>query len=333
MKIAFVGNFRTSASSETHHKKSLEALGHEVIALQESEATTRDILSAALQAEFLVWVHTHGWKTPEVGMNLYGLFARLKANRKQVITYHLDLWFGLKRERDLRADPFYKNLDWFFTVDQKMAEWLNQRTKTTGFYLPAGVFQDEIMFERNSETKYDVVFVGSKGYHKEWPYRPKLINWLQSTYGDRFTLFGRDGVGEIRGQELVDVYNSSKVVIGDSLVKDFSYPYYWSDRLYETLGRGGFMIFPYIKGLEDEFVLGDTGVVPASHDVELVTYRFGDFDQLAKLINYYLVHDEERDSIRRRGFEKVRDNYTYKHRWEIIMKEIGINEPDQKSVV
>jgi len=35
MKIVFLGNFGVSYSSENHHVKTLESLGHEVIKLQE----------------------------------------------------------------------------------------------------------------------------------------------------------------------------------------------------------------------------------------------------------------------------------------------------------
>jgi hypothetical protein len=44
MRIVFVGNFHVDFSSETHHKKSLESLGHQVIALQEGEASGEQIL-------------------------------------------------------------------------------------------------------------------------------------------------------------------------------------------------------------------------------------------------------------------------------------------------
>ena len=60
-------------------------------------------------------------------------------------------------------------------------------------------------------------------------------------------------MGVIRGKELNDLYATAKVVVGDTLCKGFNYPYYFSDRLFETTGRGGFLIHPYIKGLEDYF--------------------------------------------------------------------------------
>ena len=70
-RITFVGNFNVDYSSETHHVKSLEALGYEVVRLQEGVAKTDDILREGLQSAVVIWVHTHGWETTgEVAMNM-----------------------------------------------------------------------------------------------------------------------------------------------------------------------------------------------------------------------------------------------------------------------
>ncbi len=315
MRIAFLGNFNVSFSSETHHKKSLEALGHEVIPLQEAQATSEYIMQEALRSDVFVWVHTHGWDTPGE-RSMASVLHILRDQGIPTLTYHLDLWFGLQRQNDLDKDDIYKHIGHFFTVDKKMADWFDQNTEVKGHYLPAGVFHEECFIDENIVKNNDVIFVGSRGYHPEWPYRPQLVDWLQNTYGSRFMHFGGDGLRIVRGHDLIGLYNSTKVSVGDSLCINFDYPYYWSDRVYETMGRGGFIIMPYIKGLEDEFSI--TGDKP-----DLVVYDFGDFDDLKKKIDYYINHDDEREEIRKRGHQKVRDNYTYKSRWQTILKEVG----------
>ena len=62
--IVFLGNFRVDYTSESHHAKTLESLGHTVVRMQESEAKSENIYKAALNSDLFVWVHTHGWKTP-----------------------------------------------------------------------------------------------------------------------------------------------------------------------------------------------------------------------------------------------------------------------------
>lgn len=328
MKIAFLGNFRVDFTSETHHKKSLEALGHEVIPLQENQATAEEILDAGLKADMFVWVHTHGWATK--GMSMQMVLNYLKEAGVPSVTYHLDLWFGLKRQRDLDTDPVYKHIEYFFTCDKQMSDWFNENTNVKGRYLPAGVFQEELNNpDYPREFKYDVAFVGSKQYHPEWPYRPKLINWLKETYGDRFVHVGNDGqIGQTRGEDLNRLYAETKVVVGDTLCLNYDYPYYWSDRLYETIGRGGFIIFPQITGIQDEYSTYDFKVDDdmfwdrEPDPVELVTYEYNNFNMLKERIDLWLERDDKREEIRRNGYERTIKDHTYVKRWEEIIKEV-----------
>lgn len=325
MRIVLLGNHQVSYSSETHHKKSLEALGHEVIALQETQASSQEIFKEASKSDLFIWIKTHGWQTPGKP-TMDKVLDLLKEQGIPTVSYHLDLWLGLEREKELVEDPIYKHIQWFFTVDKKMAEWFNKNTEVKGRFLPAGVFHEECFLKlRATEPENDIIFVGSKGYHPEWPWRPQLIDWLAKTYGDKFKHYGGDGLGVVRELELTELYNNSKIAIGDTLCLNFDYPYYFSDRLYETIGRGGFTIFPYIKGLEDEFDILPNYTKDEEHEddnIELVTYKFGDFKQLKDKIDYYLKNPKKREDIRRRGFEKVINNYTYKHRWQTIIDEV-----------
>jgi hypothetical protein len=310
--IVFLGNFRVDYTSESHHAKSIESLGHKVIRLQETEARSEEILGAASSSDLFVWVHTHGWKTPgRYDMDV--VLKKLSDLKIPTMTYHLDLWFGLGRQRDLKRDPVYKYIGHFFTVDSRMADWFNTKTNVKGHYLPAGVFDQEATYSP-AKIEHDVIFVGSRKYHSEWQYRPKLINWLESTYKDKFEHYGHGGVKSVRGQELNDLYASTKVVVGDTLCINFDYPDYWSDRIYETLGRGGFLIHPYISGLEREF----------ADKEHVVFYEYNNFDQLKELVDYYLVNEEEREKIRVAGHNLVKSKYTYKNRWSSILKEFGI---------
>lgn len=304
VKIAFLGNFGVSYSSESHHAASLEQLGHEVVRLQEPQLDARDVYKAASNSDLFVWVHTHGW-------NIGGMDTVLQQLRDHGIpsmTYHLDLWIGLQRQRDMRTDPYWQ-IDHFFTVDRKMADYLNTHTAVRGHYLPAAVYGPEC-YKAEPTEQFDVAFVGSYGYHPEWSYRPKLIDWLKETYGHRFRHYGGGGLPTVRGAELNQVYANAKVVVGDSLCLGFTYPDYWSDRVYETLGRGGFLIHPFVAGMEQTFVNGK----------HLMFYNYGDFNELETLINTYRFKDTERTAIRDEGHEYVKNNHTYAHRWREILE-------------
>lgn len=309
MKIVLLGNYDIYYSSETYYVKSLESLGHEVTPLQEGEVDVTTIRDHALVADIFVWVHGHGRNTEGMG----DLLRELNDKGITTLSWHHDLFFGLAREKDLYEVDVYKHIQHFFTTDKLMADWFNKNTEVKGHYLPSGVYDKEcIMLPKKEDL--EVVFVGNKGYHPEWPYRPQLINWLQETYGDRFGWYSTEeqSKGVKRGLELNQLYADAKIVVGDSLNPNFNYPYYWSDRVWETLGRGGFLIHLEIKGL-------DKYVQDGKH---LVTYKFGDFDQLKRLIDYYLETPHERERICKAGHELVKNNHTYVHRWKEILETV-----------
>lgn len=306
MRIVFLGNFSVSYSSETHHVASLEALGHTVTKLQESQTPGDRLLTLGRTADMVVVVHTHGFKTP--GMPLHTALEQLNRAGVPTVTYHLDLWVGLARERDLGGDPFYRTIGHFFTADKQMAEWLNKNTNVAGHYLPPGVYHDECYLAQ-PRARFDVAFVGSRGYHPEWPYRTQLLDWLRKTYGHGFRHYGGDGMGIVRGPQLNQVYADARVVVGDSLCLGFKYPYYWSDRLPETLGRGGFLVMPFVTGMDNYFKDGR----------DLVYYTYGDFKALKKTIDYYINHHTERDMIRLAGHGLVKHEHTYMQRWQEII--------------
>lgn len=316
-RVVFLGNFGVDYSSETHHANSIESLGHTVVRLQERRAKSKVILAEALESDLFIWVHTHNWDTPG-SLSMEEVLLKLKHRNIPTATYHLDLWFGLKRQKDLEQDSFYKTIGHFFATDKLMTDWFNQNTNVKGHFIPAGVYDKECYLHKDYDTNnftQDVIFVGSKGYHPEWKYRPKLIDFLKETYGTKFTHVGGDGdTGTVRGHELNKTYAQSKIAVGDSLNIDFNYPYYSSDRLFESTGRGGFTIYPRIKGLEEYFT-----------EEEIVWYEHGNLKDLKQKIDYYLTHDDEREAIRLRGHERTKRDHTYVNRWKTILEELGIS--------
>lgn len=316
MRIVFVGNHTVSYSSETHHCNTLEKMGHKVIRLQEGAATGEQILAEALGSKLLVFVHTHGWQTP--GMPIHDVFAMLKTAGIPTMTYHLDLWMGISRQKDLDDDPFYKTIGHFFATDKLMTDWFNENTDVNGHFLPAGVYGPEVYIHDAYDGKtfdHDVIFVGSKGYHPEWPYRPKLIDFLRSTYGNRFLHVGGDGdTGTVRGDELNKIYARSKVAVGDTLNIGFNYPWYSSDRLFESTGRGGFTVYPDIFGLDTYF----------DRHKEVSFYKHGDLDDLKMKVDHYISNDDEREAMRLAGHKRALKDHTYTNRWKEILKVLDI---------
>lgn len=313
MKIVLYGNFNVSFSSETHWANTLQSLGHDVKRIQETNMPTDLVLSESLQSDALVWVHTHGVR--HLGsIPITDVLKKLKKVKIPTIAYHLDLYMGLGRWKEYEYSPYLRDVEYFFTVDKLMADWLNENTKVKAYYIPAGVYDKECVMLPKQTVRYEIVFTGSRKYHPEYPYRPQLVDFLKNTYGLNFVHIGNDGeFSQRRGMELNQIYRNAKICVGDTLNLNFSYPYYFSDRLFEQPGRGAFQIFPDIKGVEDMYEDGK----------EIVLYKHGDLQDLKQKIEYYLEHDTEREAIRQAGFERTKRDHTYINRWKFILETIS----------
>ncbi len=129
-----------------------------------------------------------------------------------------------------------------------------------------------------------------------------MIRLLRRRYGDtRFRIFTH--THQIRGQDLCDLYASASVVVGDSLALP-GHRDYWSDRFYETTGRGGALLGPYVPGIERH-------LTPGEH---FVPYDIGDIDSVFMRVEWMLDNPDKRAAIAEYGNEHTRAHHTYRHR-------------------
>lgn len=218
----------------------------------------------------------------------------------KTVSWVFDLYYGLSREYKVGLDAIFK-CDLFLSPDGGHDEWFEGKGVTHKL-LRQGI-HDEFCYKSVAvkEYDYDVVFVGTK--NGQWRHRQNLCAFLSNTYGKRFKWFGRtEDDKEIRGHDLNALYASAKVVVGDSVYS----PYYFSNRIYETLGRGGFLIHPMIEGLDKEYE-------PYKH---FIPYKFGEFESLKEKIDYFLTKDDERKKISDLALEHTKKNHTLINRCE-----------------
>lgn len=327
MKVAYVGNFTQQHCTEVHIAATLQDLGHTVTRIQENGTDPSALIDLCRGHDLFLFTRTWG--------NLVTLdhLKQLDELGIPTVSYHLDLYVGLQREDGLDADPFWRT-KYVFTPDgDPHSAEVFKRKAINHYYMKPGVYKAECEYGiRRLALAHDVVFVGGgiEYMHPEWPYRRQLVQWLMDNYAgispdlyvfDRAKApprFGKYGHPQrvMRNQDLNDLYASAKVVVGDSVCIGFNHTYYWSDRVYETIGRGGFLIHPWIKGLEEEFQDGKT----------IAFYEYGNFEQLRKLIDYYVAHDDERERIRRAGHEFVKEHATYHNRLTDMLDIVFDNE-------
>ena len=130
-----------------------------------------------------------------------------------------------------------------------------------------------------------------------------MVNQLREIYASNFRLYTG-----IRHANLNNLYATAKVVVGDHCFAGV--PRYSSDRLYETTGRGGFIIYPETEGVTEE--------IPG-----LVTYKPQDMRDLVAKINYWLADENQAERIRRRNeaHQWVKKNATYTNRMQQLLAE------------
>lgn len=298
-----VGNFRPAHSTENHLRQALEGLGHVVIQLQEDDPATWGRLihdAPADRPDFVLWTRT--WHLPLLPQN--DALAALRAAGIPTVAYHLDRWWGLPREHQVLDEPFFR-CDVVVTADGGHDDhWA--AAGVTHWWAPPGVLGAEASALGAPRREYaaDVGFVGSwSSYHPEWPWRRELIQRLRAFYGRRAGIWPRAGSPAIRGPALADLYASVKVVVGDSCLAGGT-ARYWSDRIPETLGRGGFLIHPHVEGIEDHYVDGK----------HLVLVEPGSWPAMHDAIERWLADPDGRRQIAAAGREHVLIAHTYERR-------------------
>lgn len=299
--IVYFGDFRVFYSTELYISHALTELGYNVIKIQEDGARwshPQIVVDDIVKLDpFLVMFS----KGRPLGDSEW-VIETLKQKGIKTVCWLFDLYFDLPNDRKFRLEkkmaPFNSELICSTDGghDSNFAELgINHKLLRQGIHEP-----DAILYER--EMKHDVIFVGGNIYRT----RTMLLEMLKSHYGEKFERFGDTKDTTIRGLPLNELYASTKIVVGDSQPSKN----YWSNRIYETIGRGGFLLHPYVDGIESEFEDGK----------HLVLYKYGDMDDLFQKIDYYLEHNEEREKIRRAGHELVKTKYTYKERCKQLIK-------------
>lgn len=282
MKIALIGKFEKMYDEE-YIAKSFEMLGHNVIRYEHNIPNIYEAVNfrGADVVIFTKWNYIRGmFNVPSV-------------------CWVFDLYWGYPREELIKDAPFFK-ADHVFTTDggheDKWKELgINHKCVRQGIY-------SKECYILEPDNPDGIVFVGSDNHL--YPDRTKMIRRLEEDYKD-VKWYGRKSPDFIRGDKLNVLYSKTKIVVGDSVYS----PHYWSNRVVETLGRGGFLIHRDVPGLKEEYPY-------------LVTYD-GTYDDLKKKIDYYLSHEDERREVVKKNFEWVRDNYTCEKQCQKLLNYIS----------
>lgn len=293
LKILYVGEFSERWTSESYIAKSFEALGHYVKRMQETNISDGNIVKECKKDyDFLLYAK----------FRIKGDQAYVLKNVKiPKVCWFFDIYPETPREGRLKQ-PWIKMADYFFTTDNGHQDFYKERG-IKHECIRQGIFHKEAVDGTfNKKLKAKIFFAGAQNHW--FSPRQNFVDFLQRTYKKDFRL-SRITIREMR---LNNAIASAKIVVGHNIC----FPHYWSNRIYEMLGRGAFLITPAVDGLEEEFEDGK----------HIVCYKDRDFTDLKNKIDYYLEHKEDREKIRKAGVEHCRSNFTYKHRVNELINHI-----------
>lgn len=162
---------------------------------------------------------------------------------------------------------------------------------------------------KDNEFRHELLFVGNS----RKIYRKIIKDILPTKYS--LSIYGNhwDGLVDksivkgvhIPNKELHKYYASADILLNDHW-DDMREKGFISNRIFDALASGGFVISDQIEGIED--VLHDS----------IVTYT--DKDDLRQKIDFYMSHPLEREKKAKQGLEIVSKNHTFKTRAKQLSK-------------
>lgn len=283
MKVLYIGSFG-KLWDEEGTAKGLEANGCTVVRMGEPGFDLNEYMSVLRKErpDFVMFA-----KLKVRGDIRKNVLAIAKDVNAKTVCLVPDLYFGLSREYKLWVDPIFK-ADLVLTPDGGQRDW-----KTIIHRVYRQAIPDEYCYigEPNPDKyDYDVAFVGCR--NPEYPYRDELIRNLRTWYGPKFKWFGRMDSDEVRGHELNRLYSTAKVIVGDSVYA----PKYWSNRIYETLGRCAALVHPLTEGIEEAY----------EPYVHFTPYTYGDWDGLHNAIDALLDAPRTRQDMALSAFNRTK---------------------------
>lgn len=253
-----------------------------------------------------------------------------------------------------------KSFDMWFGIDSKMVPFW----KTKAMYMPPG-FDDSIYYDEDLELRFDVSYIGQLGpknvSEMYWPYMKELARYgkkamlaierpmglpllprpferfIRSKRRRRFLQslpFWRCQWQNPKNEhEKALIIGRSKIHFGLNRVRGNweeglkallpGYPldrhglfYQLKSRPFQAVGAGAMTLNEYTPELEDMFEIGK----------EIITFEFGDLEDVRDKLSWYISHDEERKRIARAGYERGHKQHTFSARvrqiFDIVRKRL-----------
>lgn len=325
-QITYIGNFERDWNTELHLARDLRAIGCDVELVDERTVADglRKLGAAGLElpregTQLVLYTKTHGMPPEAVE-----LWKRLEGLGIKTASFHLDLYVGLPRENEIGVDPFWRTGTVFTADGDDASKLVFAAAGINHVWCPPAVVSDETRRfipqdgfwpYQGVDEDVQIVFVGSnRSYHPEWPFRMNMLRELKRRYGKRFMVLGPPD-NLIRGMALNQLYQQpgGRIVVGDSLSLP-GHRNYFSDRYFETIGRGGFLIAPNVPGIEAFLEDGN----------HFIGYEPTNLTSLFEKVDEYLEEPATQRIIAETGARHVARTQTYQQRGRLMLEAVGL---------
>lgn len=152
--------------------------------------------------------------------------------------------------------------------------------------------------------KYDISFVGQK-----YGIRGRFIEGLIER-GIKISTFGRGWSGHISFNDMIDIFNLSKINLTISASSFNENVKQIKGRHFEVPMCGGFQLTDYVDKLEEYHDL----------DSEIVCYK--NINDAVEKINYYLNNDTAREKVAKAGYRAALNRHTWDNRLKAVFEQV-----------
>lgn len=301
MKVTYFAHLKnnTHRDSDEDIKDALKALGHKVYEVDDRDFEMEEIIEKTKKSDLFLF-HKGGTETASDSLVDFHIALERLAMILKNVKGKKACWYQDKvykgRENFVRAvSPM---VDKIFMVDETFI----RRRNYPNLYPLKQASPKRDIGEPQEKWKGDIAFIG-----KTYGARNMFIESMRKEFGDKFRVYMN-----IWGDDWYDLIRSIKIIVSPTYPMD---DFYWSGRLYTTIGAQGFLIHPRFYGLKKQ------GFVSGKHYETYSTW-----DELKDKIYYYLEHPLKAEQIAKKGRKFVMENHTYQDRLKKMFKVLGMNE-------
>lgn len=274
----------------------LNKLGHEVICISEETATQHWTTLTEHGADFIL---IHKWNPPD---------EFLTVNKIPLVAWDFDMVESSEptlrdrcQSRISRHVKILPHLTLAFFTD---GDWVAKDRSGKLVHLMQGADERFGPHPEHVEKSIDILFTGSIRHGNK---RATHIEELQRIYGPKIQIIGNGSPkSRVYGKALAELFAKTKIVIAPD---GPSTDNYWSNRVYLTLGLGGFLIHPLCSKLTQHY------------DEHELTY-YENRKHLIELIDYYLAHNVYREAKAKSGHKATLERNLYRHRCETLIETV-----------